>query len=594
MGLAAGDTFAGFRIVRRIGAGGMGEVYLVDHPRLPRREALKVLSAELTDKEEYRRRFQREADLAASLWHPHLVGLHDRGEAEGRLWISMDYIDGPDVAQLVRTRYPAGMPAAAAGEIIAAVASALDYAHGRGMIHRDIKPSNIFYSESDPTERRIALGDFGIAREVADSSGLTSTNLTVGTVDYAAPEQLSGREVDGRADQYGLAATAFHILTGVAPFRGSGPVAVISAHLSQPPPAVGQLRPELSNLNDVLKRGLAKEPADRFRSCGDFAQSLQALAVQIPTSSTRTVTHVNPAEVREASAPTRAARDWHPPSPEKLIQKVPKAVPASGNGPAAARQAKPAKAAAAPAKSVKPTVGKPVPAKSAKRAVGKPVPAKSAKRGPVAAGKAAQPKTPRPSVAKVASTAGTPRTSPRRNRFLTTIAIAGLVVGGVLAVIVISWLSKYTGANPDETSTQRSTPVSNIGANVLASNLRNRLESAGTPANSVTCESGLGTSVGSTARCDVVLDDGNSVTAVLSVTKFDSTVSYDTHPELTAAQLQKAVSRIAGAESSRCPAGVDGTVGASTQCAITKNGATRQSVVKVIKVDGVLIDLQLD
>jgi serine/threonine-protein kinase len=214
--LGEGAYFAGFVVVRLLGSGGMGQVYLVRHPRLPRHEALKVLPAQIaaTD-DDFRTRFIREADLAAGLFHPHIVGVHDRGEHEGQLWISMDYVEGTDLAQLMRQRYPAGMPAGEVVTIITAVADALDYAHHQGLLHRDVKPANILIGH--PDERgvpRILLTDFGIARPLHDVSGLTVTNTTLGTVAYAAPEQLLGHHTDARADQYALAATAFYLLTG--------------------------------------------------------------------------------------------------------------------------------------------------------------------------------------------------------------------------------------------------------------------------------------------------------------------------------------------------------------------------------------------
>src|SRR3954447_6411622 len=136
MPLRIGETFAGYRVLRLLGSGGMGEVYLVQHPRLPRQEALKVLRSDISSDPAFRERFIREADLAAGLRHPHVVGIHDRGEHDGQLWIAMDYIEGSDAAQLMQTRYPAGMPAELTINIIAAVASALDYAHKRGLLHR--------------------------------------------------------------------------------------------------------------------------------------------------------------------------------------------------------------------------------------------------------------------------------------------------------------------------------------------------------------------------------------------------------------------------------------------------------------------------
>ena len=183
--------FAGYTIVRRLGAGGMGEVYLAQHPRLPRRDALKILPGELTANLEFRQRFNREADLAASLYNEHIVGIHDRGEYEGQLWISMDYVEGTDAAQLLRSQYPSGMPKADVVEIISAVADALDYAHSRGLLHRDVKPANILLGDATP-RRRILLADFGIARELGEISGLTATNMMMGTTAYCAPEQLQG------------------------------------------------------------------------------------------------------------------------------------------------------------------------------------------------------------------------------------------------------------------------------------------------------------------------------------------------------------------------------------------------------------------
>src|SRR5882724_2689154 len=147
MSLASGDVFAGYEVQRMLGAGGMGEVYLVRHPRLPRLYALKTLSASLTGDDEFRRRFVREAELAAELSHPHIVGVHDRGEYEGRLWIAMDYVDGVDASQLLRERFPVGMPEREVTEIVTAVADALDYAHGRQLLHRDVKPANILLDD---------------------------------------------------------------------------------------------------------------------------------------------------------------------------------------------------------------------------------------------------------------------------------------------------------------------------------------------------------------------------------------------------------------------------------------------------------------
>lgn len=298
MALLAGTEFAGYTIVRSIGAGGMGEVYLAEHPRLPRHDALKILPEAFTGNHEFRGRFVREADLAAGLWHPHIVGVHDRGEFDGRLWIAMDYVDGCDASQLVRTKHPAGMPVAEVTTIVSAIADALDYAHQRGLLHRDVKPGNILIETASSGPPRIALSDFGIAREIVDSAGLTATNLTVGTVAYAAPEQLMGQSLDGRADQYALAATTYHLLTGSAPFSNSNPAAVIGQHLTATPPKLSALRPQLAALDEVLGKALSKAPADRFATCAEFASALSQAENDADRSTVRRQVTATPAAIQ--------------------------------------------------------------------------------------------------------------------------------------------------------------------------------------------------------------------------------------------------------------------------------------------------------
>jgi serine/threonine protein kinase len=276
MPLDNGTEIAGYIIERLLGTGGMGEVYLAQHPRLPRKDALKVLRSDVSADSSFQERFNREADMVAQLWHPHIVGIHDRGTFDGRLWISMDFVDGTDTSHLLQERYPRGMPPREAIDIVKAVASALDYAHNQGLLHRDVKPANILVTDVHG-ERRILLGDFGVARDLSDGAegGLTATNMVVGTMAYAAPEQLMGHAIDGRADQYALAATTYQLLTGAALFASSNVAVVIGRHLSEPPPPVSDVRPELASLDAALARGLAKEPDDRFASCMAFARTLE-------------------------------------------------------------------------------------------------------------------------------------------------------------------------------------------------------------------------------------------------------------------------------------------------------------------------------
>src|ERR1700712_1904411 len=277
MPLNDGDIFAGFTIQRLLGVGGMGEVYLAQHPRLPRLDALKILSMTATDDQEFRARFTREAELAATLWHPHIVGVHDRGEFDDRLWISMDYVEGTDARHLVEQNHPTGMPHAEVVEIVTAVAEALDFAHERRLLHRDVKPPNILVTTpSDTARRRVLLTDFGIARETDDISGITEEDMAVGTVAYAAPEQLTGKVLDGRVDQYALAATAFHLLTGAPPFANPNRAVVVGDHLHTPPPRLSGHRPDLAHLDAVMAKALAKRPDDRYPRCLDFAVALSA------------------------------------------------------------------------------------------------------------------------------------------------------------------------------------------------------------------------------------------------------------------------------------------------------------------------------
>jgi serine/threonine-protein kinase len=220
----------------------------------------------------------------------------------------MDYVEGTDAAKLLRTQYPSGMPKADVIEIISAVADALDYAHSRGLLHRDVKPANILLTDANP-RRRILLADFGIARELGDISGLTATNMLVGTTAYCAPEQLQGSDLDGRADQYALACTAFDLLAGSAPFCHSNPAVVITQHLSAPPPHISERRPDLADLDGPIAKALAKKPEDRYPSCADFAA---ALGSQLSTGASEVT-----------AGPTAVI-----PAPTEVIAKPPSAPPA--------------------------------------------------------------------------------------------------------------------------------------------------------------------------------------------------------------------------------------------------------------------------
>lgn len=317
MVLASGSTFAGYTILEMLGSGEMGEVYLAQRSQSQYRDALKVLREALTADTEFRERFHHEADAVSTLYHPHILEVHGRGEFEDHLWIAMDYVDGTNAAELMRHQHPAGMPAGEALAIVSAVAGALDYAHRRGILHRNVKPANILLTNPEPGEQRILLADFGIARRLGGSSGLTATDLSLGTVVYAAPEQLMGKDIVGRADQYALAATAFHLLTGAPPFNYSDPATLVNKHLNTTAPRLSDQRPDLGRLDAVMSKALAKKPADRFDSCGKFADALSGaagasmgdrspeavLAVADPAVETR----ADPPESRSAGTPRRGA-----------------------------------------------------------------------------------------------------------------------------------------------------------------------------------------------------------------------------------------------------------------------------------------------
>ncbi|MBY8860317.1 protein kinase [Nocardia sp. CA2R105] len=274
--LNEGDVFAGYTIRGVLGRGGMGSVYSAQHPRLPRLVALKLLNRELFADDEMRARFEREADVVASLDHPSIVTVFDRGVENGQPWISMPYIDGVDAASVD----PAGYPPQRAVQITGHIATALDYAHTKGVLHRDVKPANILLANLAGGER-VFLTDFGIARLRDDASHLTQAGSVNATIAYASPEQLSGVALDGRADQYSLACTLFWLLTGRTPFQSTNTAAVIASHLQQPPPPIRAIRPDLPPaLESVLARGLAKRPEERFASCSEFATAAwQALTV---------------------------------------------------------------------------------------------------------------------------------------------------------------------------------------------------------------------------------------------------------------------------------------------------------------------------
>jgi serine/threonine protein kinase len=273
-GLRAGAPVAGYRLEAQVGAGGMAVVFRARDERLGRLVALKILAPALAADPAFRRRFIAESRAAAVVDDPHIIPIYEAGEADGALFIAMRFVRGGDL-RLVLDREGALPPDRAAG-FISPVASALDAAHGAGLVHRDVKPANILVDARQDRPDHVYLSDFGVSKGAISSVSLTDAGQFLGTPDYSAPEQIQGRAVDGRTDQYALACVAYQLLTGARPFERDQGIAVLLAHLSQPPPSLSSRRPGLPVAADqVLAKGLAKVPEKRYGSCGEFADALR-------------------------------------------------------------------------------------------------------------------------------------------------------------------------------------------------------------------------------------------------------------------------------------------------------------------------------
>jgi serine/threonine-protein kinase len=251
----------------------MGVVYLAEDLRLSRRVALKVLSPDLSAEPGIRDRFARESRIAASLDDPNIVPIHEAGEADGLLYIAMRYVEGTDLGKLLAEE--GALDPHRALTIVSQVASALDAAHGRGLVHRDVKPANILLVPGKGSRgEHVYLSDFGLTKRVSSDSGVTKTGQFLGTLKYAAPEQFEGKPLDQRADVYSLGCVLFECLTGEIPFRREQDAALMYAHLNEPPPKATSLRPDLPREVDaVIARAMAKRPEDRFQTAGDLAIS---------------------------------------------------------------------------------------------------------------------------------------------------------------------------------------------------------------------------------------------------------------------------------------------------------------------------------
>jgi serine/threonine-protein kinase len=316
-----GTRIGGYLIERLLGRGGMSVVYLAEDVHLKRKAALKLLSPELADDHTFRARFVSEWERLAQLDHPNIIPVFEAGEADGLLFIAMRYVRTTDLKGLIEQE--GTLDAARAVGIIAQTASALDAAHEQRLVHRDVKPANILLAIGAGPEGtdHVYLSDFGLTKHTESDSGLTQTGHFMGTIDYVAPEQIAGKTVDGRTDQYALACVLYQCLTGRVPFPREEQTAALFAHLQDPPPRVTEVRPELpAAIDEVIARAMAKEREARYESCTAFARAArQALGVGgAHATSTPPETVVAP-----APGPVIAARPAGARPPEPVVAPPP-------------------------------------------------------------------------------------------------------------------------------------------------------------------------------------------------------------------------------------------------------------------------------
>jgi serine/threonine protein kinase len=312
-GFGTGSLVAGYRIESRIGSGGMAVVFRARDERLDRSIALKVMAPEWTEDEEFRRRFVAESRAAARVDDPHVIPVYEAGAAGGVLFIAMRLVAGTDLRGVLRREGP--LPPGRLLELLSPVASALDAAHAAGLVHRDVKPGNILVDERPGRPDHVYLADFGLSKGAAAGMSLTGAGDYLGTPNYSAPEQIQGHDVDGRADQYALACVAFELFTGRAPYERDLPMAVLMAHVSEPPPSLAARRPDMPVTADrVMARALAKRPQQRYASCRDFTDALrEALGLSPYGSGGTPVSPGAPAREPTSPAPrpgTATDVDW--------------------------------------------------------------------------------------------------------------------------------------------------------------------------------------------------------------------------------------------------------------------------------------------
>jgi hypothetical protein len=274
-GFGPGTRLRGYRLEEQIGRGGMAVVFRALDERLNRLVALKLMVPAQTLDDAFRQRFVRESQAAAAVDDPHIIPVYEAGEADGVLFIAMRLVRGGDLKTLVARHGP--LEPARVEWILSGVASALDAAHASGLVHRDVKPANMLLDVRPGRPDHVYLSDFGVTKGALETADLTGSGQFLGTVDYASPEQVKGRAVDGRTDQYALGCSAYELLCGRPPFAGREPVAAMYAHVSEPPPKASAVCQGLPAAVDaVFARVLAKDPDQRYDTCLDFTRALRA------------------------------------------------------------------------------------------------------------------------------------------------------------------------------------------------------------------------------------------------------------------------------------------------------------------------------
>jgi serine/threonine protein kinase len=280
--VALGSELAGYRIEALVGRGGMGAVYRAEETRLGRKVALKVIATDLAEDSRFRERFLRESRIAASLDHPHIVPIFQAGEHDGALFIAMRYVDGTSLAHLLAET--GALDPGRAIALLEQVAEALDAAHEQGLVHRDVKPSNILVSVAGGKEH-CYLSDFGLTKRTGSLSGVSAAGEVVGTLEYVAPEQITGDDVDARADLYSLGCVLYESLTGLSPFPRATDVALLWAHVHEEPTPPSNARTELPRaLDPVLARALAKDPSRRQSSAGELVGAARSALGLVETT----------------------------------------------------------------------------------------------------------------------------------------------------------------------------------------------------------------------------------------------------------------------------------------------------------------------